>query len=150
VLTLAISAALAAATPALAGDATVVGTATATTPSSRWIAVEAPLAGDDNRNGWTTYGLAASTAGPFSGAAAFQNDLPGASEWRADVLGRGHVAPGGTYFVQVTWFDPDGVVGDLLDFTWSGPFGSAAGATPTVTAAGAAVVVPHDRGKKKP
>ena len=39
------------------GPVTEAGTATATAPSSTWIAFEAPFAGDDDRDGWTVVEL---------------------------------------------------------------------------------------------
>lgn len=100
-----------AAAPAYAGNATAAGAAAVIAVSSRWISVEAPLAGDDNQNGYTLFELGTSAGGPFDTAAASYGKLPGPSEWRTDVFGRGPVTPGTTYFARVTYFDPDGVTG---------------------------------------
>jgi hypothetical protein len=94
-----------------AGDATITGTAAVSAPSSTWLAVEAPLTGDDNFNGHTTYELAESATGPFDPQAGYWYQLTGSSEWRANVLLRGKVFPDTTYYVRVTYYDPDGVVG---------------------------------------
>lgn len=100
---------LAGATAALAGDDTVAGIVTAGAPSSTWIGIEAPLTGDDNANGYSTFEIGPSASGPFTSAGAYWLETGGTSEWRANVF-QG-LAPGGTYFVRVTYVDPDGVSG---------------------------------------
>lgn len=94
---------------ALAGDGTVAGTVTAGAPSSTWIAVEAPLTGDDNANGYSLFEIGPGASGPFTSAGAYWPEVGGPSEWRANVV-QG-LSPGGTWFVKVTYFDPDGVSG---------------------------------------
>ncbi len=98
--------------PALrAGNATVAGTVIAEARSSTWIAVEAPLSGDDNHNGYSSFELATSPGGPFSSTGAGWSYLPGPSEWRANHFARQVVLPNATYYIRVTYFDPDGVSG---------------------------------------
>ena len=93
---------------ALAGNDTVAGTATASARASTWIAVEAPFTGDDNRNGYTIYEIATSSGGPFSATGAQWPQLAGEPAWRANVFS---VSPGTTYFLRLTFVDPDGVSG---------------------------------------
>jgi probable HAF family extracellular repeat protein/YVTN family beta-propeller protein len=93
---------------ALAGDATVAGTANATARSSSWIAVDVAFTGDDNGNGHTSYEIATSAGGPFSSTGVDWQKLTGAQEWRANVI---NVSPATTYYIRVTFADPDGVAG---------------------------------------
>ena len=90
-----------------AGTLTDTGTATATTPSSTWIAFEAPFAGDEDRDGWTVVELGLDAGGPFDLVS--PRRLPGAPEWRGDSF-RG-LTPDTDYYLRMTWVDPDGVSG---------------------------------------
>lgn len=98
----------AAATTSAAQNATQVGAATASARSSNWIAVEVPFTGDDNANGYTTAKLGVRPTGPFTTTASLGNSS-GPTEWRADVFGS--LSPSTTYYIEVTFVDPDGVVG---------------------------------------
>jgi probable HAF family extracellular repeat protein/YVTN family beta-propeller protein len=91
-----------------AGDGTVAGSASVSVRSSSWIAAEVPFAGDDNRNGYTLYEIGASVSGPFSTGSANWDRLSGPPEWRANAF---NVSPSTTYYVRITFFDPDGVTG---------------------------------------
>ncbi|MCA1636423.1 MAG: HYR domain-containing protein [Acidobacteria bacterium] len=93
---------------AMAGDATVAGTATATAPSSRWITVDVPFTGDDDGDGHTLYELSTSAAGPFGTGLADWPKLSGPAEWRANNF---NTTASTAYFIRVTFFDPDGVTG---------------------------------------
>ncbi len=92
-----------------AQNATTAGAVSASARSSTWIAVEVPFSGDDNGNGYTIYEIGTSSGGPFSSTGAVWRFLPGTPAWRANVFGS--LSPATTYFVRVTFVDPDGVVG---------------------------------------
>ena len=91
-----------------ADDGTVAGSATVSVRSSTWIAVQVPFTGDDNVNGHTLYEIGTSPSGPFSTSGAWYERLSGPPEWRANVF---HVSPSTTYYVRITFVDPDGVTG---------------------------------------
>lgn len=123
---------------AKAADGTVAGSATVSVRSSSWIAVQVPFAGDDNGNGHTLYEIGNSAVGPFSTGSANADRLSGPPEWRANVF---NVSPSTTYYVRITFVDPDGVTGANPQII--GPVTTPASAPDSVTVATASAVV-HD------
>ena len=121
-----------------AGDGTVAGSASVSLRSSSWIAVEVPFAGDDNRNGYTLYEIGASASGPFNTGSANWDRLSGPAEWRANVF---NVSPSTTYYVRITFVDPDGVTGTNPQVL--GPVMTPASAPDSVTVETASAVI-HD------
>lgn len=121
-----------------AGDGTVTGSATVSVRSSSWIAVETPFTGDDNRNGYTLYEIGSSASGPFSTGSANWDRLSGPPEWRANVF---NVSPSTTYYVRITFFDPDGLTGTNPQVI--GPVTTPASSPNSVTVETASAVV-HD------
>lgn len=93
---------------ALAGQGTAAGSAAVSARSASWLAVEVPFTGDDNGNGHTLYEVGTSAAGPFVGVTGGYERLSGPQEWRANTI---YVSPSTTYYVRITFFDPDGVTG---------------------------------------
>jgi hypothetical protein len=92
--------------PLQATDQTSTGTASATAPSSTWLAFEVPFTGDADRDGWTVVELGLTPGGPFNLGT---RKIPGPPDWRADSF-RG-LTPDTDYYLRVTWVDPDGVSG---------------------------------------
>ena len=119
-----------------AGDETLAGSATVSVRSSSWIAVQVPFAGDDNGNGHTLYEIGTSASGPFSTGAANFDRLAGPPEWRANVF---NVSPSTTYYVRITFVDPDGVTGANPQVI--GPITTPASAPNSVTVETASAVV---------
>ncbi len=130
------------AVPIHAGDATTAGTATASGVSSGWIAVEAPLTGDDNLNGWSDFEIATDPAGPFDTAPVHWIHIPGPSEWRVGLFARGMLTPSTDYYVRVTYVDPDGVTGSNPQIV--GPITTPAASPDAVTAGTATAEVRAD------
>ena len=122
--------------PAKAGDETAAGTATVSVRSSTWFAVQTPFTGDDNGNGHTLYELGTSASGPFSTGASNGDRLSGSQQWRANVF---NVSPSNTYYVRITFFDPDGVTGTNPQVI--GPVTTPASAPNSVTVEAASAVV---------
>jgi parallel beta-helix repeat protein len=123
-----------------AGNSTSAGTAAVSALSAHWIAVETPLSGDDNHNGYTLFELGPSASGPFSSAAAGWGLIPGTSEWRTEIFSAGLV-PSSTYFARVTYVDPDGVSGPNPQIV--GPI-TTPPASPNAVTVGLATATPHD------
>ena len=119
-----------------AADGTVAGSATVSLRSSTWIAVQVPFTGDDNVNGHTLYEIGPSASGPFSTSGAWYERLSGPQEWRANVI---HVSPATTYYVRITFVDPDGVTGTNPQII--GPVTTPASAPNTVTVETASAVL---------
>lgn len=74
--------------------------------SSTWIAAEAPFLGDDNRNGYTIFSYRTSQDLQFTVKSLIY--ATGPSRWRTEVFT--DLKPGTSYFIQVEYFDLDGVV----------------------------------------
>lgn len=123
-------------TMAKAADGTVAGSVTVAVRSSSWIAVQVPFAGDDNGNGHTLYEIGNSAGGPFSTGSANSDRLSGPPEWRANVF---NVSPSTTYYVRITFVDPDGVTGANPQII--GPITTPASAPNSVTIETASAVV---------
>jgi probable HAF family extracellular repeat protein/YVTN family beta-propeller protein len=121
-----------------AGDGTIAGSATISIRSSSWIAVEVPFTGDDNGNGHTLYEIGNSAGGPFNTGSAISDRLSGPTEWRANVF---NVSPSTTYYVRITFVDPDGVTGANPQII--GPVTTPASSPNSVTVETASAVV-HD------
>lgn len=121
---------------AKAADGTVAGSATVSVRSSSWIAVQVPFAGDDNGNGHTLYEIGNSNGGPFSTGSANSDRLSGPPAWRANVF---NVSPSTTYYVRITFVDPDGVTGANPQII--GPVTTPASAPNSVSVATASAIV---------
>src|SRR5689334_6316579 len=77
--------------------------------SATWAAIDSPLSGDLNANGYTNYEIAAQPSGPFrdvSGSTSPINII-GPSGWRSTVAAG--LTPGADYYIRVKFFDPDGI-----------------------------------------
>jgi F5/8 type C domain/Divergent InlB B-repeat domain len=74
--------------------------------SSTWLTVSSPYSFDANRNSYSTYAHGPGPNGPWTPACS--NGIAGASEWRHCTIGR--LVPNASYYVRVTFADPDGVV----------------------------------------
>ncbi len=86
---------------------TVALTAQVISVDANWISVNAPLLGDPNLNGYTTFEVAPSDQGSWLKACG--DGVPGSSDWRnCTVTG---LIPDHDYFIRVSYVDPDGVQG---------------------------------------
>jgi hypothetical protein len=103
------------------------------------MAVNAPLSGDRDSDGHTTFELATAIEGPWIPFSGTQGSIgvPGPGEWRWVVLG--DLAPGTDYFVRLTYHDPDGVGGPGEQLL--GPIHTPGTGPNAVTAAPAEVVM---------
>lgn len=72
-----------------------------------WISIATPFTWDSNQNSYTTYAYSRCDTGPWIEACG--NGIPGSSDWR--ICAFGSLTPSTTYFVLVTFVDPDGVIG---------------------------------------
>jgi probable HAF family extracellular repeat protein len=121
-----------------ANDATAAGAAAAVARSSSWIAVEMPFTGDANGNGHAIVEVGTSAAGPFGGGGVDWTKLTGTQEWRTSIIS---ASPSTTYYVRVTFVDPDGVSGANPQIV--GPVITPA-ASPNAVTVGAATAVLRD------
>ena len=97
---------------AVAGEErSIVGEARAEAPSSGWLAVDAPLVGDVDLDGWTHFEISTDPGGPWQDDPGIWRWIGGPGEWRRGVFARGMISPGTDYYLRVTYGDPDGVVG---------------------------------------
>ncbi|HMZ21409.1 MAG TPA: hypothetical protein PLD20_25980 [Blastocatellia bacterium] len=116
---------------------TIAGTATATAVSSTMLGFTSPFVGDVNNNGYTKFELGASASGPFGVRPEDTQYIPGSQEWRADVF---YPPTANTsYFVRVTYVDPDGVIGNATQIV--GPVTTPATAVNAVIVGAATAVV---------
>jgi len=83
------------------------GSASADPRSSSWITVRSPFTKDANRNSYTVYEYSTTPDGPWTLACG--NGTAGEVDWRYCTIGG--LFADSTYFVKVTFVDPDGVVG---------------------------------------
>ncbi|OYV74258.1 MAG: hypothetical protein B7Z74_02590, partial [Deltaproteobacteria bacterium 21-66-5] len=120
---------LLAAGAAFAGNGTAAGTASAALSSCRQITVSAPLSGDDNANGAVKVEVNTSNTWPGTTACA---SVAGPSPRTCLVTG---VSASTTYYLRVTYSDPDGVTGaavQVLPGSYTTPICSGNGAPPMV------------------
>lgn len=109
--------------------------ASAQAGSSTWITVSSPFSGDANANSYTVYEYSTSSSGPWTQVCG--NATPGESAWRHCAFSG--LAPNTAYFVKVTFFDPDGVVGTNPQII--GPVQTAAAPSAAVTVGTASATV---------
>lgn len=93
------------------GIVTDVGTAQVTGSGPTWISIEAPFTGDTNNNGFVTFGLGLTANGPFDSSAVTQPLVSGPAASRIAYFGNGAIQPNTTYYISVTFTDPDGITG---------------------------------------
>jgi hypothetical protein len=94
---------------AVAANAVTPGVAGAAAVGATWISIWSPFTGDSNNNSYTSYALGTSVDGPWTPVSSCGNGVPGPSAWRRCAIES--LTPGAIYFVQVTFTDPDGVIG---------------------------------------
>jgi len=116
---------------------TIAGTATATANATTLLGFTAPFVGDSNNNGYAKFELGTSANGPFGTKAEEVAYIPGPQEWRADVFYP--PTPNATYYVRVTYVDPDGVIGNATQIV--GPVTLPATVVNTLTVGIATAVV---------
>ena len=108
--------------PLYGQNGTVAGTATAEAGGAAWVRASAPFTGDDNRNGTVLFEISDSGEGSptdFWVPADVQLPFSGSPEWRQAYFHdvpqyEFSVFPGGTYYIRVTYSDPDGVTGNAV------------------------------------
>lgn len=115
---------------------TIAGTAKISAGASSWIKADASFVGDRNGNGYTMFELGTSANGPFGAKPEDIFHVSGQAEWRAYSFA---ASPNTTYFVRVSYVDPDGVVGNATQII--GPLTTSATATNGVTVEAASAVV---------
>jgi len=94
-------------TQAKTSNAVNPGPAAPAAVGATWISISSPFTEDANKNSYTSYAYGTSSSGPWTPACG--NGVPGETAWRFCVIGS--LTPGTSYYVQVTFVDPDGVIG---------------------------------------
>lgn len=102
--------------------------------SGSWLAIQARYRGDDNGNSYTIFEVSENPTGPWT--LGCENGVPGFPEWRYCRLV--DLTPDTDYYVQLTFVDPDGVVGTNPSVwgpihTIASPFDALKVRTPQVT-----------------